>query len=275
MPPQLGADAMERIPEAPGVYLFYGPNALPLYVGKSVNLRERVASHFSSDYRSANDMRISAEITRIEIEQTAGELGALLRESRLVKTLLPSHNHRLRRRRDMVALSLADDGASLDYVNSASIDPANLGGLYGPYPSRAGARAALRDVAREARLCWSTLGLDRREGPCFARQLGRCSGACVGAETLAAHAARLTESLAAHALHPWPYPGMIAVRESDVLSGRTDVHVFRNWCWLGSASDDAALQAILESTPRPEFDLDIYRLLVKRLPRLRPIHIAA
>ena len=275
MPPQLGADAMERIPEAPGVYLFYGPNALPLYVGKSVNLRERVASHFSSDYRSANDMRISAEITRIEIEQTAGELGALLRESRLVKTLLPSHNHRLRRRRDMVALSLADDGASLDYVNSASIDPANLGGLYGPYPSRAGARAALRDVAREARLCWSTLGLDRREGPCFARQLGRCSGACVGAETLAAHAARLTESLAAHALQPWPYPGMIAVRESDVLSGRTDVHVFRNWCWLGSASDDATLQAILESAPRPEFDLDIYRLLVKRLPRLRPIHIAA
>jgi DNA polymerase-3 subunit epsilon len=69
LPPQLASDALDRIPEAPGVYLFYGLNALPLYIGKSVNLRDRVASHFSSDYRSANDLRLSSEITRIEIQQ--------------------------------------------------------------------------------------------------------------------------------------------------------------------------------------------------------------
>jgi len=273
LPPQLAPDALDQIPEAPGVYLFYGLNALPLYIGKSVNLRERVASHFSSDYRSASDLRLSTEITRIEIEQTAGELGALLRESQLIKTLLPAHNRCLRRRRDMVALSLAENAAAPDYVTSTAIDPSDFAGLYGPYASRAKARATLHAVAREARLCWSTLRLDRREGPCFARQLGRCSGACVGVETPAAHAARLRASLSAHALQPWPYPGTIAVREADVLSGRTDVHVFRNWCWLGSASDDAELQSIVESPPRAEFDLDIYRLLVKRMPRLRAIHL--
>jgi DNA polymerase-3 subunit epsilon len=198
----------------------------------------------------------------------------MLRESRLIKTLLPAYNHRLRRRREMVALSLAEDSAP-DYVTSAAIDPSDFKGLYGPYASRARARATLRDVAREARLCWSSLGLDRRDGPCFARQLGRCGGACVGVETLAAHSARLRESFAAHALQPWPYSGMIAVREADVLSERTDVHVFRNWCWLGSASDDAELQSIVESPPRPEFDLDIYRLLVRRMPRLRTIHLDA
>src|ERR1043165_7111540 len=74
LPAQLPADALERIPEAPGVYRFYGLNALPLYVGKSSTLRERVAAHFSSDYRSASDLRLSAEITRIEFEETAGEL---------------------------------------------------------------------------------------------------------------------------------------------------------------------------------------------------------
>ena len=47
------------LPEAPGVYLFYGLNALPLYIGKSRNLRERVGAHFSSDYRSATDTRSS------------------------------------------------------------------------------------------------------------------------------------------------------------------------------------------------------------------------
>ncbi len=51
LPPQLAPDAIDVLPEAPGVYLFYGLNALPLYIGKSANLRERVGAHFSSDYR--------------------------------------------------------------------------------------------------------------------------------------------------------------------------------------------------------------------------------
>ena len=66
LPPQLPADALEGVPEAPGVYRFYGVNDLPLYIGKSVNLRDRIRSHFSGDYRSANDIRISGEIRRIE-----------------------------------------------------------------------------------------------------------------------------------------------------------------------------------------------------------------
>ena len=53
LPPQLAPDALDAIPEAPGVYRFYGLNALPLYIGKAKNLRERVGAHFSSDYRSA------------------------------------------------------------------------------------------------------------------------------------------------------------------------------------------------------------------------------
>src|SRR5258706_433467 len=132
LPPQLPADVLDTIPEAPGVYRFYGLNALPLYVGKSINLRARIAAHFSSDYRSANDLRLSAEITRIEIEETAGELGALLRESQLVKTLLPAYNQRLRRRTEMVALAVAEEPEAPDYVRSNAIEPRALENLYGP-----------------------------------------------------------------------------------------------------------------------------------------------
>lgn len=269
LPPQLPADALARVPEAPGVYRFYGLNPLPLYIGKSINLRERVAAHFSSDYRSPNDVRLSAEITRIEVEQTAGELGALLRESQLIKTLLPAYNQRLRRRTDMVAIALAQEPAPPEYVRSETIDPGALEGLYGPFSSRAQARATLRDVAARARLCWSALGLERRVGPCFARQVRRCDGACVGTESREAHAARLREALSSYALRPWPHPGMVALKETDLLGERTDVHVFDRWCWLGTAHDDASLGALVEAPPRGEFDLDIYRLLVKRLPRLQ------
>jgi hypothetical protein len=41
----------------------------------------------------------------------------------------------------------------------------------------------------------------------------------------------------------------------------------RDWCWLGTATDEAELQAMLEAPPRASFDLDIYRVLVKHLPR--------
>src|SRR6266496_99603 len=196
LPPQLPADVLDVIPEAPGVYRFYGLNALPLYVGKSVNLRARIAAHFSADYRSANDLRMSAEITRIEIEETAGELGALLRESQLVKTLLPSYNKRLRRRAEMVALAVAEEPEAPDYVRSNAIDARALENHYGPFASKRQAREALRAVAAEAALCWTALGLERRSGPCFARQLRKCAGACVGAESPAAHHARLREALA-------------------------------------------------------------------------------
>ena len=273
LPPQLPADALDTIPEAPGVYRFYGLNALPLYVGKSVNLRARIAAHFSADYRSASDLRLSAEITRIEIEETAGELGALLRESQLVKTLLPAYNQRLRRRAEMVALSVAAEPEAPDYVRSDVIEADALENLYGPFASRRQAREALRAVAAEAALCWTALGLERRSGPCFARQLRKCAGACVGAEPPAAHHARLREALARYALKPWPYAGTIGVLESSPIGERTELHMFRDWCWLGTARDESELYAILEAPPRCAFDLDIYRLLVKRLPRatIRPL----
>ena len=273
LPPQLPADALDTIPEAPGVYRFYGLNALPLYVGKSVNLRARIAAHFSADYRSASDLRLSAEITRIEIEETAGELGALLRESQLVKTLLPAYNQRLRRRAEMVALSVAAEPEAPDYVRSDVIEADALENLYGPFASRRQAREALRAVAAEAALCWTALGLERRSGPCFARQLRKCAGACVGAEPPAAHHARLREALARYALKPWPYAGTIGALESSLIGERIELQVFRDWCWLGTAREESDLYAILETPPRAAFDLDIYRLLVKRLPRatIRPL----
>jgi DNA polymerase-3 subunit epsilon len=269
LPPRLAPDALDAIPEAPGVYRFYGLNALPLYVGKSVNLRERVATHFSSDYRSANDLRLSAEITRIEFEETAGELGALLRESQLVKTLLPAYNRQLRRRTEMVALAISAEASVPDYIPSSAIDPSALADLYGPFSSRRQARETLRRLACDAALCWTALGLERREGPCFARQVRKCAGACVGTETPAAHHARLRAALAPHALKRWPYRGMVGVRETSVTGERNEIHVFRDWCWLGTARDDSELHSILDAPSRGEFDLDIYRLLVKRLPRAR------
>jgi DNA polymerase III subunit epsilon len=264
LPPQLPPDALDALPEAPGVYLFYGDNALPLYIGKSVNLRERVGAHFSSDWRSETDLRLSQEIRRIEHEQTAGELGALLREAALVKARLPAHNRALRRKEEAGVLTFRADGMP-QFMPAATIEPHALAGTYGPFASRAAARACLRERAGEQRLCWRRLALERRpHGPCFARQLRRCAGVCVGEETPESHDARLVESLARWRIPPWPARGAALSRERAALGERVDVHVFDVWCWLGTARDEGELGALLEAPPRPAFDLDVMRLLLRR-----------
>ena len=264
LPAQLPPDALDALPETPGVYLFYGDNPLPLYIGKSVNLRERVGAHFSSDWRSETDLRLSQEIRRIEHEETAGELGALLREAVLIKARLPAHNRALRRKEEAGVLTFDDTGAPR-YTPAAAIDALALPGAYGPFASRAAMRACLRERAAEHRLCWRRLALERRpQGPCFARQLKRCDGVCVGDEPPRAHDERRNRALEALRIPAWPAAGPAVVREATPSGERVDAHVLDRWCWLGTARDDGELCALLDAPPRPTFDLDVTRLLLRR-----------
>ncbi|MDO8452168.1 MAG: exonuclease domain-containing protein [bacterium] len=93
---------LERIPESPGVYIFYGAEGMPLYIGKSVNLKNRVLQHFSSDHLSGIEMKIAQQIQNIETIETVGELGALIKESDLIKKLQPLYNRRLRNLKQLV-----------------------------------------------------------------------------------------------------------------------------------------------------------------------------
>ena len=149
-------------------------------------MRERVAAHFGSDWASETDHRMSAEIRRIECETTAGELGALLREATLVKALLPAYNRALRRKADAGVLTLRDDGLPT-FVPASAYEPGDLRAAYGPFASRRAMRGMLAALARDHALCWNRLGLEKRAGPCFARQLRRCPGACDGGEPLDVH----------------------------------------------------------------------------------------
>ena len=92
---------------------------------------------------------------------------------------------------------------------------------------------------------------------------------CVGEESSEAHHARLRAALAPHFVPPWPYPGLAGIRERALLGERTDIHVIRDWCWLGTAHDDGELMRLLETPPRPVFDADIAKLLIRTLARGR------
>lgn len=263
LPPQLAPGALDNLPEGPGVYTFYGVSDLPIYIGKGKDIRARVRSHFSSDHRSANDQRLSTEIMRIEYEETAGELGALLREATLVKLRMPLRNHRLRRNLEVTFVRLQDLNESPQFLALDEVDFAECKQLFGPFPTKSRARAILLGLAADNALCWHVLSAKKTEGPCFAFQIHRCRGYCVGLEALAQHNLRLLAALTPHQFRDWPARGAIAIKEAHPEHGWEQVHVFNQWHYLGSARAEADLHDLLSATVERSFDVDIYRLLVK------------
>ena len=266
--PPLLETSIADIPDTPGVYLFYGETAVPLYIGKSVNMRSRVMSHFQSAPKVTREMRIVQEIRRVEWRETAGELGALLLESRLVKDMQPVYNRLLRKEKALSAWQLISDPTAhpqLKLVQLDAVDPQTLDQLYGTYRSKRQAHDALRLLADTQGLCLHALGLESGKGVCFAHQIGKCRGLCAGKESAAVHRLRLQMALAQHRLQSWPHQGRLAIREYHAGSGRTDIHVFDQWCHLATVQDEDELQEVAHSRHALAFDLDTYRLLLKRL----------
>jgi len=261
-PRLLSSQELDALPQRPGVYRFYAETGALLYVGKSVNIRSRVLSHCQADGDSRRQMQLTQQMQRIECTPTAGELGALLLEARQIKELMPLFNQRLRRMRGLISLQPNERGC----VHFATrIEPQPERPLFGLFRSRTQATQRLRALARERYLCLKVLGLEKGRGPCFARQLQQCRGACVGEESLTAHAARLVDALEPLQLLAWTWPGSIAIREEDAEHGLVEWHVIRFWCHLGSTSDVDALPRLAQSSA--DFDLDIYHLLVGWLRR--------
>lgn len=267
IPPQLET-SMADIPDTPGVYLFFGEGTLPLYIGKSVKLRSRVLSHFQAAAKVAREMRILTEIRRVEWIETAGELGALLLESRLVKEKQPIYNRQLRREKALCTWQLHADPKANPMVKLLQLDdvaPDQWGQLYGTYRSKRQAHEALRALAQSHALCPQLLGLESGKGACFSHQIGKCKGACAGREPPHLHHIRVQMALTLHRLQAWPHPGRVAIREYHAASGRTDIHVFDHWCHIATVNHPADLEDLPSDTTALAFDVDTYHLLSKRI----------
>ena len=268
LPTGIDAAILDDLPESPGVYLFFGENSLPLYIGKSINIRARVMSHFSSDHASTKEMRIGQEVKHVEWIETAGEFSALLLESKLVKERQPIYNRQLRRERQLCSWRIAtsSDAKSLvTLVREDEFDPSSIGQLFGTFRSKRQAVEVLRQIVDHHNLCVKSVGLETGSGACFSHQLKRCLGVCVGKEKPEIHYLRLQQALASHRLKSWPYDGPIGIRESDSLSAKTALHVFENWCLIGTVSEESELHDLMESKSVQSFDLDTYKLLCKEL----------
>jgi len=269
LPPHLDPEILDELPDTPGVYLFYADNNLPLYVGKAKDIRKRVLSHFAADHSSAKDMALVQQVRRIDWIETAGEIGALLKEAALVKQLQPAHNRQLRKNDDVCTWTLVDAGEGWLRPQLASARELDMGirsACYGLFKNGKEATAVLRALAGEHNLCDALLGLEKIAPgkPCFGHQVKRCKGACVGSEPYARHSMRLVGALSRLKLVSWPLNGPALIREGD------EAHLIDGWRYLGTVRSDEEVHALL-AAGRPQFDRDTYRILAKYVARMTPL----
>ncbi len=250
------------LPSAPGVYIFWGDSSLPLYIGKSVDIRSRVMSHF----RQPDEARMLAQTRRIECLPTAGEMGALLLESRLIKTRQPLFNQRLRRTKHLHSWRLREiaEGLGNELVSSESVALGQTPHVYGLFSSRHAAQEKLRSLALQHKLCLATLGLEKTTARgCFGLPLRQCDGVCIGKEPRAGHDERLRTALQQLQVHVWPYATAIDVVEQ--AGDWVQKHRVLNWSYLGTWCSKGMATQSPQDTDSASFDADTYAILVKPL----------
>jgi len=260
-----------ELPSAPGVYIFHGEEGdLPLYIGKSINLRSRVLSHL----RNPDEANLLRQTRRISHIRTAGEIGALLLEASLIKQQQPLLNQKLRRNRQLCSLRLTAGLPEVVYAKDVNFatEPA----LFGLFASRHAAIEGLRQLADQHRLCYGALGLEKLKPgrACFRASVNLCGGVCRGDESFQAHGQRLFTVLEGLRVACWPYPGAIGLTEhyqdsgqqragqpSEAVEAGCQIHVVRNWCYLGSVSDLAKAREL--DVIAAGFDADGYKILCR------------
>jgi len=251
---------ISSLPAASGVYLFYGTDDMLLYVGKSKTIRARVRSHFA-----ARDERwLTKRIRRIETRETAGELGSLLLESRLIKELRPMYNVRSRQPRRIIIARRVDNEQGYATVKLEAVDYLDLkpdAPILGIFKHKTQAKEFLDTISKTHRLCSKLLRLETSRGCCFPYHLGLCDGACLGEEDPETYNARVDAAFEARRIIAWPFDGPVILEEISKDKKLHEVFVIDNWCLIGAGKrNDRAGQS--GGSPSPHrFDYDSYKLL--------------
>ena len=163
------------IPREPGVYRFLDDDDRPVYIGKAVDLRDRVAS-----YRQPPSRRIEAMLetaTDLDVAVTDTETQALLLEANLIKRHQPRYNVRLTDDKSYPLVQLTDH----EYPRiEVTRDPEDGSAIFGPYTDRLRLDAAVKALREEFGLrgC-SDHKFSHRDRPCLDYELGICAAPCV------------------------------------------------------------------------------------------------
>lgn len=176
LPPNLPRHEFDALPTKPGVYYFHNEHGKILYVGKAVNLKKRVLSHFSNNSTSAKRQDFLRDIFHLSFTVTATELHALIHESIEIKKHWPKYNKSLKSLEFSYGIYDYEDQNGYAHLaidrTRKSMKPLQT------YRRLADAFNHLQQLVLEFNLCPKLCLINAQKEPCAALVAGCCNGAC-------------------------------------------------------------------------------------------------
>lgn len=175
-------EKLNSLPARPGVYIYRDARGTIIYVGKAVNLRNRVRSYFHAGAeQSPKTLRLVSELADLEIWPTDTELEALLLECNLIKRYKPKYNVRLKddKRYPYIKVNWQDPFPKVLTTRQMEQDGARY---FGPFTNSAAVYQTLdmlRKIFPYLTCDREITGHDKRA--CLYYDIKLCSAPCIGA----------------------------------------------------------------------------------------------
>ena len=194
-------EELKKLPTRPGVYIMHGPRDEIIYVGKAVNLKNRVRQYFQSTKGKTEKIkRMISLIRRFEYIVVDSEMEALVLENNLIKENRPKYNTLLKddKTYPYIKVTAEEDFPRIFMTRRVKKDHAKY---FGPYTSGTAVRDSIDLLHKLFRIrsCSRRLPEDiGKERPCLYYHLGQCLGPCnayVSSEEYRRHIDRALEFL--------------------------------------------------------------------------------
>ena len=191
-------EELKKLPNAPGVYLMHDDNDTIIYVGKAVNLHNRVRSYFRKIVgRGPQIDRMVEQIARFEYIVTDSELEALVLENNLIKEYSPKYNTMLKddKTYPYIKVTMGEEYPRIFLSREMKKDKSRY---FGPYTSAAAVKDTidLMNKLYQLKTCNRRLPRDiGLERPCLNYHIKQCAAPCQGYISKEEYRARIDQAL--------------------------------------------------------------------------------
>ncbi|MDP4114869.1 MAG: excinuclease ABC subunit UvrC [Bacteroidota bacterium] len=190
-------DILKNLPNKPGVYQFFNDKEKVIYVGKAINLKNRVRSYFHSNLNSVKTIALVSKITHIELIVTDNEVEALVLENNLIKQLKPRYNINLKDDKSYPYIRITNEPFPRIFPTRRIIKDGSR--YFGPYTEVRNMKSSLRMInqifkIRSCKLILNDETIARKKYKvCLDYHIKKCDGPCEGLVTQLAYSEMVNE----------------------------------------------------------------------------------
>lgn len=227
LPPNLPKEDFDRLPAKAGVYYFLDGQGQIIYVGKALNIKKRIAGHFSGEAREWNRSNIRNEIHHLTYELTGSELIALILESQEIRRLWPKYN--LAQKNKVEEWGIYDYEDRNGYLRfCVNLIRKGTKPLI-TFSSKGDAWNFMWEKVKAFDLCPKLSGLQLAKGLCFSHQSGACKGACQGVESVKKYNKRTQKAIDSF----FEAGESVAIIGSGRMTGEKSLILIENGSYIG------------------------------------------